>query len=521
MADAAAPAIATMDAYLEQTLGVANQGMRDKIVAAGFTNMDVLVKKADTFAHQACQTVRKSSTGQAASKDVTMAVEEALSKLVLVCKYRYITQRPLAYNQATLDNLDIVWDWFSQLEDDPSEDSVPNFTDSSNRKQWFESITGYLAVKKGKSGVPLLYVIRQDSNLPADDPGFGLPTLNEELVTRGRHNGHFWAADNRSVWLFLRAKCHGTTAWNTILTYQTRSNGRAAFLALLGQYLGEDVRAVLLKKAEQTLETIRFDGRSRNWPFDKFIGKLRESFNDLGPDNQLTEERKVNKLMSAWQVPALQHLDATIQSNPQYRTNFNACVNFLSNQMSNLRTKNGPINRNVASATTLDGDSKLIQQLKAQVKSLQAKHKKSGGGKGKDKPHKKKQDYKNNKDWENDLTAYVPAKKWFALSADEKERRRAAKDAAGIAKKSGKRGVGSLSTKSKSSNDATMEDAEEEEQAVTTVATVTRVPAPPQFVPVQHLKAPLVKPVVKKLTTTQRAATYGKKKSKEDGEDGE
>ena len=49
MADAAPVAIATMDAYLEQTLGVANQGMRDKIVAAGFTNMDVLVKKADTL----------------------------------------------------------------------------------------------------------------------------------------------------------------------------------------------------------------------------------------------------------------------------------------------------------------------------------------------------------------------------------------------------------------------------------------------------------------------------------------
>ena len=71
-----------------------------------------------------------------------------------------------------------------------------------------------------------------------------------------------------------------------------------------------------------------------------------------------------------------------------------------------------------------------------------------------------------------------------------------------------------------------MQDVEEEEDskvaAVTTVATVARVPAPPQFVPVQHLKAPLVKPVVKKITTTQRAATYGKKKSKtiheEDGE---
>ena len=129
-ADAAVPAIATMDGYLENTLGFTNNGMREKIIAAGFTNLTALVKKPDTFAHQACQTVRKSSTGQAASKDVTMALEEALSRLVLFAKYSYITQRPLAYAEATLANLEVVWDWFSQLEDDPSEDTVPNFTDS-------------------------------------------------------------------------------------------------------------------------------------------------------------------------------------------------------------------------------------------------------------------------------------------------------------------------------------------------------------------------------------------------------
>ena len=143
--------------------------------------------------------------------------------------------------------------------------------------------------------------------------------------------------------------------------------------------MGADVRAVLLKKAEHTLEDIRFDGRSRNWPFDKFIGKLRESFDDLGPDNQLTEQRKVNKLMSAWQVPALQHLDATVQSNPEYRDNFDACVHFLSNQMSALKLKNEPVNRNVASAITAnDSDSEATQQLKAQIKSLQAKLKGKG-----------------------------------------------------------------------------------------------------------------------------------------------
>ena len=96
MADAAAPAIANMDEYLENTLGFTNNGMREKIIAAGFTNLTALVKKPDTFAHQACQTVRKSSTGQAASKDVTMAVEEALSKLVLDRKSTRLNSSHLA-----------------------------------------------------------------------------------------------------------------------------------------------------------------------------------------------------------------------------------------------------------------------------------------------------------------------------------------------------------------------------------------------------------------------------------------
>ena len=65
-----------------------------------------------------------------------------------------------------------------------------------------------------------------------------------------------------------------------------------------------------------------------------------------------------------------------------------------------------------------------------------------------------------------------------------------------------------------------MQDVGEEEDskvaAVTTGATVARVPAPAQFVPVQHLTAPLVKPVVKKINTTQRADTYGKKQDNQD-----
>ena len=152
MAAAAAPAN-PMDQFLEVDLGIDNQGMRDKIRAAGFVSLDALVKKPTGFAHKACQSIRKSTTGPAASRDVTMTTEEKLAQLVLYSRLRYILQKPMAFVHATDDNLELVDDWYNQLEDDPPETSVANFTDSSNKKQWFESITGYLAIKKGKTSL--------------------------------------------------------------------------------------------------------------------------------------------------------------------------------------------------------------------------------------------------------------------------------------------------------------------------------------------------------------------------------
>ena len=448
---------ANMQLYMDQVLGINNVGMRNKLENAGFRNLASLVKKDTKFAHYACQSVRKSGTGQAASRDVTMEMEENLGRLVLYSRYRYIVQRPLDYASATLANLEVVDDWFNQLEDDPSEDTVPAFTDGANKKQWFENITAYLGIKKGKSGVPLLYVVREDPNLPPVDPGFGVPSFNDEVFLRGRHGGHFWAADNKSVWLLMRSKCHGTTAWNTIAGFQATNNGRAAFVALLGQFLGEDVRAVLLRRAERTLENIRFDGRNRNFSFDKFVGRLRESFLDLGPENQLTEQRKVNKLMQAFQVPSMQHLDSIIQAAPMYRNSFDNTVNFLANQLSQQKLKNGPTARNVGKLETIqeddDGDIMAIDdaadaaKMKRNIKALKRKLKAAkaarirGGGKDPKGPHKKIQASKFSK---KNPSAYIPSSEWHKLSDEEKAAARAARVKKGI--QPGQRNVGMLAT---------------------------------------------------------------------------
>ena len=155
-AAAAALVFADMDAYLLGVIGVTNVPMRGKLIAAGFRDLNALVKKKDDFAHKACVSVRKSTTGVGATRDVSMETETRLEQLVQYSKYRYMVQRPMDYNDATLDNLETVHDWVQQLPEDPNADVVPKFTDGGNKKQWFESLRNYLAQKKGTTGFPIL-----------------------------------------------------------------------------------------------------------------------------------------------------------------------------------------------------------------------------------------------------------------------------------------------------------------------------------------------------------------------------
>ena len=70
-----------MENYLNNTLNIGNLGQRTKLREAGFRDMASLVKKDAKFTHYACQSVRKSTTGQAEHKDVTMETEERLGRI--------------------------------------------------------------------------------------------------------------------------------------------------------------------------------------------------------------------------------------------------------------------------------------------------------------------------------------------------------------------------------------------------------------------------------------------------------
>ncbi len=369
--------------------------------------------------------VRRSTGGAANVKDVSVNVEEYMGKLILLARYLYIVQRPIDFALATLDNLDDIESWFKQLEKNQPTKEPAVFTDAVNKKSWFESLVAYLCKKTGESGMPLDYVVTETVGLPLVDQGFATPSFEEEVSSRARHAGHYWRGDNKMVWLLMEEITQGTSAWSITKAFSRSNNGRGAYRALHGAYMGDDVKRLLLKKAEATLALATFDGKSKTWTFLKHAGRLRESFEDIETAGQvLTGEMKVNKLMASFQFEALKHLPSIIELDPNYSSNFEAAVAFIQGQINSLRLKNGSNNRSLSAIESMDvfyeedgseSDEELteLQLIRRDLKQLKLKMTDS---KTKKPPTKKNVASKYDK---KNPGAYIPWHKWKELNTEQ------------------------------------------------------------------------------------------------------
>jgi hypothetical protein len=99
-------------------------------------------------------------------------------------------------------------------------------------REVLEDIDNYLIQKRGGSGLPLAYIVREEVHLPLVDPGYGLPTLLDEMVARGPHFGQYYQPDNIEVWQVIRHVKHGGPGWSWVQEFQRTSNGRLAYLAI-------------------------------------------------------------------------------------------------------------------------------------------------------------------------------------------------------------------------------------------------------------------------------------------------
>ena len=238
-----------------------------------------------------------------------------------------------------------------------------------------DTVRGHFA-KIGPSGVPLSYVIRDSADIPPHDLGFAFPDLDQDIADRGRHDGIFWPADNKSVWSDLRLICHGTDLWNTIRRFEKSKNGRGAFVAMQLTLEGDDIRQLMARKAETVVNYAVFDGRSKNWTLDKHVDRFREAQQDLeASGNPMTEESMVRKLLNSFQHPQLGHVTTIVDTTPRLKYNFEAAQAFLKGQLAALKLKNSNNHRSIAQVETLEEGSveEKKETLRAKLKAAKSK----------------------------------------------------------------------------------------------------------------------------------------------------
>jgi hypothetical protein len=193
--------------------------------------------------------------------------------------------------------------------------------------QWELGFINYLTGIRGKSGVPLNYVIRKPvaaGRVFHDDV--------ERLVYEAMHEGVAFEEDNRTVYQLLKNCALETPAWEWIRSMDARQNGRQAMIALREHYDGPGEIEKRLAIAKKQLSDIHYR-TEQTFPFESYITKLKSAFEILEECNEAyTERNKVSILLDRIQSNStqIQAAKTTIRMSNELKTDFNAAANCLS-----------------------------------------------------------------------------------------------------------------------------------------------------------------------------------------------
>jgi hypothetical protein len=141
--------------------------------------------------------------------------------------------------------------------------TVPKITKTLPVIKWTESFKDFCYRKIGVRNIPLYYVIRPDDAVAAAAPALenNQPhsaehgSVEEELVARATHTHALFRDDNATVYHCLEEATRSTQYAASIQPFQRSKNGRGAWLALKGQYAGNDKWEAEIKRQEQLLHS--------------------------------------------------------------------------------------------------------------------------------------------------------------------------------------------------------------------------------------------------------------------------
>ena len=173
--------------------------------------------------------------------------------------------------------------------------------------------------------------------------------------------------DNKLVYKMLKAACVDTAAWAWLEKFDPTSNGRKAWMALVGHYDGYGELNKRTTRAKEELMKLHYKDK-KAFSFERYITKLKELFRMLDKDTheKYSEPRQVKFMLHGISSSDVGIISAktTVFASPLMKSDFDEAVNFMSAYVSSrhfeaqskyTHPRNGGQRRNVT-AIASDGD---------------------------------------------------------------------------------------------------------------------------------------------------------------------
>lgn len=274
--------------------------------------------------------------------------QKRLAVAAEIVRYYEVVGRPLSATNMkwsdTLKNFEIQWKSIKDRKD-RDKPETPKITKNTTVMKWAEAFKDHCHRIIGARNIALIYVIRQDDQVPAEFPeqGENIPhakdyeSIDQELILRASHDHPLFRVDNEQVYMELETATRGTQYAAAIAPHQRRKNGRAAYLALIGQFAGVDKWEAELKAKESILHTWKWKGQS-GYRLELFAAQHRAAYVSMVQCAEHVEYQlpnghsRVGYLLSAIENsdPELQAAMAMIRADPEgMRTDFEAAVAHL------------------------------------------------------------------------------------------------------------------------------------------------------------------------------------------------
>ena len=362
-------ATVSLRAYLRNVIGLGNdaEGLEraDAIIDEGINDAEDLADLHDNDGIKVlCANVRKpggtipdpTHVGAGAApripkpgRSIPTACEKRLSLAAYGAKMYVSVERDvdtINLNQARLRHFKRHMD---MVENHKEAEELPPISKSFNVVKFLDQLPTYIKELHGVSQVSLAYLIRESSTpptpLPVLEPNVpwseGHSSLMDELISFTPHSGPNYNADNARLFGILSKALSGTAAMASITKYQTRQNGRGAYMALVTHHLGSEKWEKLVENAERLLNQRVWNGKNSRYPLRIHIARHREAFNDMErasdhiPYNPPNETSRVRFLMTSIesQDATICSCKTTIQGDPAKKHDFELAADFILSNM--------------------------------------------------------------------------------------------------------------------------------------------------------------------------------------------